>query len=325
MTPTTRDSRLELYRAMLRIRIAEERIGELYPAKEIRCPVHLHIGQEAVPAGIATVIDAKAGDKVFASHRSHGPYLALNGDLEAFFGELYGKATGCCQGRGGSMHLIDRNVGFFGSSAIVAGTIPIAVGAAFAARVRREPSLAVCFFGDGATEEGVCYESLNFAALHKLAVLFVCENNLYATCSPLAKRQALDNIPERARAFGVTAARIDGNDVFAVADAARSAAARARAGAGPTLIECRTYRWKGHVGHESDTHLGYRSAAELALWMDRCPVRGFEARVLRDGSFTNQALLDVRSQISAAVDRAVDLARGAPFPDAGAFLAEASR
>jgi pyruvate dehydrogenase E1 component alpha subunit len=321
--PSDAAAMLALYRAMQRIRVAEQKIVELYRRQQMRCPVHLHIGQEAVSAGVAAALDAGRGDCLFASHRSHGPYLALDGDLPAFFGELYGKVSGCCRGRGGSMHLIDRRVGYLGSSAIVAGTIPMAVGAALAARARGESSIAAVFFGDGAADEGVCYESINFAALHGLPVLFICENNLYATCSPLASRQALDNFPERARAFGATALRIDGNDVLQVAAVAHRAAERARGGGGPTCIEARTYRWKGHVGIESDMAAGYRGAAELAEWLARCPIRRMERRLAQLGQVTAPELERVRQDVTRQVEAAVASAEAAPFPDARDFLAEA--
>ncbi len=312
-----------LYRSMVRIRLAEEKIVEVYSEQEMRCPVHLHIGQEAVSAGVAAHLDGN--DRLFASHRSHGPYLALGGDLHAFYAELYGRESGCCRGRGGSMHLLDRSVGYWGSSALVGGTIPIAVGAALAAVHERSGRVAVCFFGDGAVDEGVFYESLNFAALKKLPVLFVCENNFYATNSPQRRRHALDNIHERATVLGVEGLRVDGNDALAISDAAGSAILKARSGGGPTLLEARTYRWKGHVGPAGDTDLGHRPLEELESWLERCPIRGFRERVTAEGWLDEVDLQGVVDAVTREVERAISSARQAPFPQVEAFLGEAGR
>ncbi len=255
----------DLYRRMLLLRLAEEKVAALYPQQEMRSPVHLYIGQEAVAAGVCA--NLKTTDYALGSHRSHGSYLAQGGSLKAMFAELYGRRDGCAAGRGGSMHMVDESVGFLGTSALVGGTIPMAVGAAWSARLRGTDAVAACFFGDAAVEEGVFTESLNLAALHRLPVLFVCENNLYATCTPLAPRQpaAAAEIRRRGEPFGIPGVRVDGNDVLAVHEAAATAVARARKGEGPTLLECMTYRWKGHVGPDADTHLGYRSQVELDL------------------------------------------------------------
>ncbi|MCA8961796.1 MAG: thiamine pyrophosphate-dependent dehydrogenase E1 component subunit alpha [Planctomycetes bacterium] len=321
MSERDHDRALDLYRRMLRIRLAEEGIVRHYAEQEMRCPVHLHIGQEAVSAGVCAHVEAGT-DRVFGSHRCHGPYLALGGSLEGFFGELHGKESGCCRGRGGSMHLIDKKVGFWGSSAIVAGTIPIAVGAGMAIRHRGERGVSIVFFGDGAVDEGVFSESVAFAALKQLPVLFVCENNLYATLSPQGVRQALDNIPQRAEALGCPGVRVDGNDANAVHEIVRVAAERAREGRGPTLIEARTYRWYAHVGPAPDTGNGARSTEELERWRARCPI----ARLEREWSEVGQRypeLAAVRASIELEVSAAIDHARRAPEPSVEAFLSEA--
>lgn len=314
--PLGRERLAGLYRAMLRMRLAEEKVADLYPQQEMRCPVHLHVGQEAVSAGVCAHLTPE--DRIFGSHRSHGPYLAAGGDLGAFFAELYGKETGCCRGRGGSMHLLDRAAGYWGSSAIVAGTIPIAVGTALATVTAGQAAVSACFFGDGAVDEGVFYESLAFAGLRKLPVLFVCENNRYATNSHQSARQARDNIAERGPVFGVAGVRVDGNDVFAVEAAAREAVRRARAGEGPTLLECLTYRWKGHVGPGEDG----RPRAELEEWRVRCPIRAFERTVLAEGALSQGDLDAVRGEVAREVEKAVAFARESPFPDPAACFAE---
>ncbi len=309
----------EAYRRMVRIRVTEEKIASVYPEQQMKCPVHLHIGQEAVSAGVALALDPR--DRLFASHRSHGPYLALGGDLLAFFAELYGKAAGCSGGRGGSMHLQDRSVGYWGSSAIVAGTIPIGVGAALALKLERQPQVAVVFFGDGAVDEGVFYESLNFAALKRLPMLFICENNGYATQSSQELRQAGGGIVERAQALGVTAIAVDGNDVEAVCRLSTEARTRALVGGGPTLIEAATYRQRGHVGPGDDLAHGYRDRSEYDEWLSRDPIDRFEARAATTPE-RNQVFATIRADIEQEVEEAHDRARRLPDPEAALFLRE---
>lgn len=302
---------------MVRIRATEERIRAVYPEQEMRCPVHLHIGQEAVPAGVCAAL--QSSDRVFASHRSHGPYLALDGDLIAFFGELYGRECGCARGRGGSMHLLDRDRGYWGSSAIVGGTIPIAVGSALASTFRGEEAVSVAFFGDGACEEGVLYESLNFAALRSLPVLFVCENNGYATNSPLEARQARDSIAERSSAFGVRAEQVDGNDAEVVHRVTVEALARARTRGGPTLIEAKTYRWMGHVGIDRDDATGARPTEEVEAWLRRCPIERIERTIRADG-VDHEELELVHREAEREAEEAQRFARESPSVDVSSFL-----
>ena len=301
-----------LYATMVRIRMVEERIGELYAEQEMRCPCHLSIGQEAVAAGACAPLNHD--DFLFGTYRGHGIYLAQGGDLTALLAELYGKATGCTRGRGGSMQLIAPEVGLVCTSAIVGGTIPMAVGAALSAQVRGTPQIAMVMFGDGATEEGVFHESMNFASLKRLPVVFVCENNLYACYSHQSARQSADNIFERAASYAMPGARVDGNDVAAVYQAVGEAAQRARAGEGPSLIECRTYRWREHVGPADDTPLGYRSADELKAWMARCPVEQWAQVLLKKQIATQQQLQDLRAEIEQELELAVGEAKRAPDP-----------
>lgn len=259
-----------LYRAMLRIRRVEEAIAERYAAQEMRCPVHLSIGQEAVAAGVCSALTRQDG--VFSSHRAHAHYLAKGGNLIAMLAEIYGKAEGCCKGVGGSMHMIDLAAGFMGAVPIVGATVPLAVGAAWAARLRGEDKVIAVFFGDGTFEEGVVYESINFAVLHQLPVLFVCENNLYACYTRLSTRQADRSIHGVAAACGCRTITVDGNDVLAVFDVANRAVADLRAGSHPIFLECSTYRWREHCGPNIDDDLGYRPEAEVSEWKSACPV-----------------------------------------------------
>ena len=267
MPPLAPERLKAFYVQMTRIRRAEEAIVARYPEQEIRCPTHLSIGQEAVAVGVCQALSEQ--DVVLSGHRCHAHYLAKGGSLRRMFAELYGKATGCCGGKGGSMHLASPETGMLGASAIVAGTVPIAVGAALAAALRGSDDVSVAFFGDAGIEQGVTHESLAFAALRRLPVVFVCENNLYATLTPLSKRQVSADVWPRAVAHGLPGVSVDGNDVLAVYEAAAHAVARARAGDGPTFIEAKTYRWREHVGPNFDVELGYRTQAELDAWMAR--------------------------------------------------------
>lgn len=312
---------LERYHQMARIRAVEERISALYAEWEMRCPVHLCTGQEAVPAGFSAAL--APGDKVLGAHRSHGHYLAKGGSMRRMLAELYGKSTGCSAGKGGSMHLVDLDAGFVAATPVIGSTIAIAVGVAFAAQMRNEASVTVNFFGDAATEEGIFHESLAFAALKRLPMVFVCENNLYSCFSPLDVRQA----PERdllaiARANGLAAAVGDGNDADEVHRLAVEAVRRARGGGGPTLLEFATYRWREHCGPNADTEIPYRPDGEYELWTDRDPVLCYRRRLLAGRHVTEQDLAAVESQVSAEVDDAVRYAKESPFPAAEEFATD---
>ena len=308
-----------LYEVMLRIRLAEERIAELYPEQEMRCPVHLSIGQEAAAAGVCGAL--WAGDRAFSGHRSHGHYIALGGDLKAMFAELYGKATGCAGGRGGSMHLVDLGVGFVGATSIVGSTIPIAVGAAFAASMRDEDRATVSFFGDAAVEEGVFHEAANFAVLKGLPVVFVCENNLYSVYSPLSVRQpAGREIYAQAASYGMESHQADGNDVLEVHRLARAAVEKARAGDGPTFLELLTYRWREHCGPNYDNDLGYRTEEEFLEWKKRDPVELLRLRLVESGLMSGEEAEAMAKRIGAEIDDAVEFAKSSPFPDESTLL-----
>jgi len=239
----------ELYRTMLRLQKVELRIAELYHQDEMKTPVHLCLGQEAVAAGVC--LNLTKDDRVFSNHRGHGHYLAKEGDLKAMIAELYNRETGCSRGRGGSMHLIDTSVGVLGTSSIVGGCIPIATGAALSSVIQKDSRVSVAFFGDAAIEEGVIYESINFAMLKTLPVIYVCENNFYSVFSHLSKRQAGDDIYRRFAGFSIPSYRVDGNNVIEVYTVARKAVNNARRGGGPSFIECRTYRTRDHHGPRS--------------------------------------------------------------------------
>ena len=302
----------ELYRVMLKIRKVELKIEEHYHEDEMKTPVHLCIGQEAVAAGVCANLNVD--DYVFSNHRGHGHYIAKGGDLRAMVAELYCKRTGCSKGKGGSMHLVDASVGLLGSSSIVGGCIPIATGSALGSLLKNDNHISVAFFGDGAVDEGVFYESLNFAALKKLPVIFVCENNFYSVCSHQSRRQLKDDIYRRAECLSVPGYRVDGNNIIEVYRVAKKAVNDSRAGKGPALIECRTYRWRGHVGPGPDVALGYQGQEELNKWMERCPVDNFK-RLLLDRKITSAKEVNtVHRQVQEEIEDAFAFAKASPLP-----------
>jgi pyruvate dehydrogenase E1 component alpha subunit len=298
---------VERWRTMTRIRRAEEAIARMAESGEARCPCHLAIGQEAIAAGVCCVLHGD--DTVWGGHRSHGHYLAKGGSLKEMFAEILGKSTGCSKGRGGSMHLFAPAQGILGTVPIVAATIPLAVGAALAYKMRKEPRVAVAFFGDGAMEEGHVQESFNLAALYRLPVLFVCENNLYASHLHWSERRLADNLHHAGVFHSIPGERVDGNDVTAVADAARRAVARARQGAGPTVLECRTFRWRGHVGASFDLDVGVQRRGELSAWLLKDPIE----RVERELGQTSE-LCQASEEIHREIEAALKASRLAPAP-----------
>jgi len=310
-TELTVDALRAMYATMLRIRIFEEMIGECVEAKEIKTPCHLYIGEEAVAVGVCAVLDE--ADYIWGAHRSHGHYIAKSGDLQAMASEVFCRANGCASGRGGSMHLCAPGVGILGTVPIVTGTIPLAVGAALASKLRGDGRVSVSFFGDGATEEGHFNESLNIAAVYQLPVVFVCENNLYSSHLHILERRPKDNIVEFGPLYGIPSVRIDGNDVEAVYRAAVEAVERARGGEGPSLVECRTYRWRGHVGPAWDLDVGVKRKNELDVWMPRCPILKLKNNLIGLGE-SKAALAAVEAEIRAEVEAAIGNARAAARP-----------
>jgi len=307
-----------LYVTMLKIRKFEEKLVELYPAQEIRCPVHLYIGEEAVAAGVCANLERD--DYILSTHRGHGHYIAKGGDLKSLMAELYGKKTGCSKGKGGSMHLVDPEVGILGTSAIVGGILPLAAGTALASVMQGNRRVSVAFFGDGGVDEGSFHESLNFASLKKLPVLFVCENNFYATNSPQSARQPADNIAQRAESYLIPGIRVDGNDVMAVFKASREAIKRVRNGDGPTLIECRTYRWMAHVGPNYDFELGCRPKKELDQWMRRCPINRYEDFLLNKNLMSQPEMTEIADHLEKEIEEAVIFGQNSPFPGRNELL-----
>ena len=310
---------LKLLRTMHLIRRVEEQIGTWVTTKVARCPCHLGIGQEAVAAGIAHAL--RPSDKLFGNHRSHAHYLAVGGDAYGLLAEVLGRLDGCSGGMGGSMHLIARDKGFLGSVPIVGGTIPIAVGAGLAAKMDDDGSIAVAYFGDGASEEGVLHESMNLAAIYELPVLFVCENNQYSSHLDIKLRQPSDRVSRYADAHRLTTAVVDGNDATGMANCASRVIGDMRRTRKPAFIEAVTYRWRGHVGANEDIDVGVRrSLTDVAAWKQRDPVQRLEKALLAAGLADDAQLRALRQEIDATVTRLAEDALHAPFPPASALL-----
>lgn len=302
---------ITFYERMLRIRLVEEAIADHYGEGEMRCPVHLSIGQEAAAVGVCEALALT--DKVYSTHRCHAHYLAKGGDLKRMFAEICGKAAGCVGGRGGSMHLMDVEKGMMASVPIVASSIPIAVGSALADKRQRNGKVTVVFVGDASIEEGVFHESANFAQLHQLPVIFVCENNLYSVYTHLRQRQPDRPLTNVALAHGMHAVHGDGNSVEEVFKLTSEAVARARAEQGPTFILLDTYRWREHCGPNFDNNIGYRPETEFQDWETRDPIRALHRHL--GNALTAEREKAMRAQITAEIEEARAFARSAPLPD----------
>lgn len=303
----------KLHESMLLIRMVEEAIAERYSEWEMRCPTHLSIGQEGVAAAAGLALEND--DKVVSTHRAHAHYLGKGGDLKAMISEIYGKETGCSGGYGGSMHLIDRSKGFVGSTALVGGSIPVGVGLGLAIAQQGLPNVSGIFLGDGAVEEGVFYESANFAALKKLPVLFICENNLYSVYSSLDVRQPEGRkIYEMVSALGLQTAKGDGNNIMESFEMIHDARKKILAGEGPIFLEFDTYRWREHCGPNYDNDIGYRTEDEFNTWKEKDPILHSE-NVLKTQHGVSSAWFDEKAkEITASIDDAFEFAKKAPFP-----------
>ncbi len=313
MKSLPKDKLKELYRLMLRIRLVELKIEELYPEDEMKTPVHLYIGQEAVAAGVCANLDKD--DYVFSNHRGHGHYIAKGGDLKSMIAELYCKEGGCSKGRGGSMHLVDTSVGFMGSSSIVAGSIPIATGAALSSVLQKDGRVSVVFFGDAASEEGVLFESMNFAALKNLPVIYICENNFYSVCSHQSAREANCDISMRPKAFDIPSYQVDGSDVTEVYLKSKKAVRDVRSGKGPSFLECRAYRWRAHAGAGDTQKEAYRKPDEWDKWMKKDPVKQFESAFVKKGVIASKDIKEIRKKIDDDISEAFEFAKKSSLPD----------
>jgi acetoin:2,6-dichlorophenolindophenol oxidoreductase subunit alpha len=305
-----KDKLVSMLQGMLRIRHFEDRVKDLFAAGEIPGFVHLYIGEEAVAVGTCQALNRD--DYITSTHRGHGHLIAKGGDLNLMMAELFGKATGYCNGKGGSMHIADPDLGILGANGIVGAGLPIATGAALSAKLRKSGQVAVCFFGDAAANQGTFHESINIASALSLPAIYVCENNLYGISTRQSRVRKVEDIAERSIAYAIPGLTVDGNDVLAVYEAVSAAVDRARTGAGPTIIECKTYRWRVHNEGEVDN---YRPPEEVKSWMAREPIAPFR-KLLVDGDYlTGAEAAAIEKQIVADVEKAIEFARESPLPD----------
>jgi pyruvate dehydrogenase E1 component alpha subunit len=312
----TQDTLLDMYKRMLLIREFEERAGTLMEQNRIPGAVHLYVGEEAVAVGVCT--NLTDNDYITSTHRGHGHLIAKGGDIALMYAELLGKATGYCKGKGGSMHIADLDIGMLGANGIVGGGAPIAMGAAFAAQYRNDGNVAVCFFGDGASNEGSFHEAANMATLYKLPLVFVCENNFYGEFTQQPDHQTIKDVAERAAAYNMPGLTIDGMDVTAVYEAAAESIARARRGDGPTLLECKTYRFYDHVGR--DFGILDRDEDEVASWKARDPLLQARQALLDTATLTEADDQTLLEETRARIDQAVEFAESSDAPDPAVLL-----
>jgi pyruvate dehydrogenase E1 component alpha subunit len=310
----SKEKLLKMYRTMQTIRQFEERLRDLFKEGKIPGFVHVSIGEEASPTGVCAALTDN--DYITSTHRGHGHLLAKGGKLKPMMAELFGKKTGYCKGKGGSMHIADFSIGILGANGIVGAGLPIATGAGLAAKMKKTGQVAVCFFGDGASNEGTFHESLNIASAWKLPVIYVCENNLYGEFTAGKDVTSVKDIADRARGHDMPGVIVNGNDVVEVYETTLQAVERARRGEGPTLIECKTYRWEGHVvGEEAFLKdRTYRPKDEIEAWKQRCPIAAFERRFTANGMFQQAELDAVKAEVKREIDEAVAFALESPLP-----------
>lgn len=305
----TKEKLVEMYRKMLEIRYFEEKVYELYGKNLVPGTIHLYAGQEAVAVGVCA--NLRKDDYITSTHRGHGHCLAKGADMKRVMAEILGKKRGYCKGKGGSMHIADFSVGMLGATAVVGAGIPIAAGAGLSIKLRGTDQVVACFFGEGASNQGTFHEGINMAAIWRLPVLFVCENNLYAMGTRQSMVMLLENVADRAAAYGIPGVVVDGNDVLAVYEAAGQAVERARRGGGPTLIECKTYRHKGHSRFDPAT---YRPKEEVEAWLKRDPIPRFRSRLLEAGVLTGAEADALEQEVAVEVEEAVKFALEGPYP-----------
>jgi TPP-dependent pyruvate/acetoin dehydrogenase alpha subunit len=312
---------VSLFTKILFIRIVEEKIADIYSEQEMRCPVHLSIGQEATAVGVCHALEKS--DIVLSNHRSHAHYLAKNGNLKKFFAEIYGKKNGCSKGRGGSMHLTDMSNGFMVSTPIVAGTMPLSLGVAFNMKIHKKKNVSVIFLGDGTAEEGIFHECLNFAKLKNLPVLFVCENNLYSVYTHLSERQPNRPLSDIPKAHGLDCYEADGNNVLDVYNVAGEAIRKIKSGAGPAYIELKTYRWREHCGPNYDNNIGYRTEEEFEIWKEKDPIVKLKNKLSSEDILSKNEIKKIELKIQSKIKNAVNYAKRSSLPgknDLGKYL-----
>lgn len=313
----SRETLIDIHQRMVRIRIFEEEAGKLMESGKVPGALHLYVGEEAVAAGV--MVHLSAQDQITSTHRGHGHLVAKGGDLKRMYAELFGRAAGYCKGKGGSMHISDMELGMLGANGIVGAGPPIAIGAAFSNKYRGTDNVTCCFFGDGASNEGTFHESANMAALYKLPVVLVCENNGFGEYTRQDRHQAVHDIADRASGYGMPGVIVDGMDAVAVYEAAGEAIARARRGGGPTLLECKTYRFYDHVGVRG-MGVVYRDDSEVLEWRKRDPIVLFETRLAEEGILSAEAAAALHESVLVEVREAIAFAEASPFPSDDALL-----
>lgn len=306
-----KDFLVSLLKGMLKIRYFENKVAELYSNGSIPGLVHLYIGEEAVAVGVCSALSEQ--DYISSTHRGHGHVIARGADLRKMMAEILGKKTGYCKGKGGSIHIIDMEKGLLGANGIVAAGIPIATGAGYSAKFRKTDQVSIVFFGDAASNHGNFHESINMAAAWKLPVIYICENNLYGISVDIRKVTNTENIADRACAYNIPGCIVEGNDVLAVYEVAKKAVERARKGMGPTLIECKTYRWKGH--HLGDPGIVYRADKEIKEWVQKCPIKIFKEKIVSEKYFTEEEILVFEEEVKKLIDEATEVALCDPYPE----------
>ena len=300
---------VEMLWKMVEIRLFEEKVFELYGQNLVPGTIHLYAGEEAVAVGVCSALEKE--DYITSTHRGHGHCIAKGADLNRTMAEILGKQTGYCKGKGGSMHIADFAIGMLGATAVVGAGLPIAVGAALSAKLRETKQVVACFFGEGASNQGTFHESLNFASVWRLPVVFVCENNLYAMGTRQSRVMNIDNVADRATAYGLPGMMVDGNDVLAVYGVALTAVERSRGGEGPTLIECKTYR---HKGHSRVDPAKYRPKDEVQEWLGKDPVKLLKKRLIQESVLSESEIAGIEKEIEARIEEAVKFAVASPFP-----------
>lgn len=301
----------KLFKEMLKIRYFENKVVELYSNGTMPGLAHLYIGEEAIAVGVCSALTER--DYVASTHRGHGHVIARGADLSRMMAEILGKKTGYCKGKGGSMHIIDMKKGLLGANGIVAAGIPIATGAGYSAKYRKTDQVSVAFFGDAASNHGNFHESINMAAAWKLPVIYICENNLYGISVDIRKVTNTENIADRACAYNIPGQIVDGNDVLAVYEGTQKAVERARKNLGPTLIECKTYRWKGH--HLADPGIVYRDEKERKEWIQKCPIKCFKERIVEEKYFSKEEVVSFEEEVKEIIEKATEFALNSPYPE----------
>jgi len=301
---------IEMYRMMVKIRLFEEKVFELYAQNLVPGTIHLYTGQEAVAVGVCSAL--RKDDYITSTHRGHGHCIAKGADVKRVMAEILGKKTGYCKGKGGSMHIADFSIGVLGATAVVGAGIPIAAGVGLSIKLKKTDQVVACFFGDGASNQGTFHEGINMAAIWQLPVIFVCENNLYAMGTRQSLVMRIENIADRSAAYGIPGVVVDGNDVLAVYEAAFKAAERGRKGEGPTLIECRTYR---HRGHSRVDPAKYRPREEVEAWLAKDPIKRFREKLIQSNILTDIEIQQIGREVAAEIEEAVKYAMESPYPE----------